>query len=84
MIYSVERSRDARKYFAKADAGFKKLFFRSLETMQRDPTNKNRKLDIKPLKGYVNVYKRRIGGYRVIYKLYDDTLVILIADMDSR
>lgn len=32
--------------------------------------------DIKKLKGYSNKYRLRVGNYRIVYNITDDTIVI--------
>jgi len=38
--------------------------------------------DIKPLQGYKNLYRMRVGNYRVIYT--KDNVILFIADIGNR
>jgi mRNA interferase RelE/StbE len=40
------------------------------------------KCDIKPLEGYSDIYRLRIGQYRVIYT--KDNVILFIADIGNR
>lgn len=44
----------------------------------------SQKLDIKKLKGYLNRFRLRVGKYRIIYEIYDNELIIILADGGSR
>ena len=40
--------------------------------------------DIKPLTGKENVYRLRVGDYRVIYSVYDDVLTVEVLTVGNR
>lgn len=40
--------------------------------------------DIKPLTGYENVFRLRVGDYRVIYELRNDILLITVVNVGNR
>ena len=40
--------------------------------------------DIKPLTGYENVFRLRVGDYRVIYELHNDILLITVVNVGNR
>ncbi len=41
--------------------------------------------NIKKLKGeYKDIYRYRIGGYRLFYKISDETVIVFIIDIESR
>ena len=40
--------------------------------------------DVKRLAGHEGLYRLRVGGYRVIYEILDDVLVILVVNVGSR
>lgn len=44
----------------------------------------SQKLDIKKLKGYLNRFRLRVGKYRIIYEIYDNELIIILADGGNR
>lgn len=40
--------------------------------------------DVKALAGFNNVYRLRVGDYRVIYEKYDDMLLITVVNVGNR
>lgn len=40
--------------------------------------------DIKPLAGYINQYRLRVGSYRVIYTIKDDLLIVQVLNIGNR
>ncbi|MBW8351745.1 type II toxin-antitoxin system RelE/ParE family toxin [Bacillus sp. IITD106] len=36
------------------------------------------------LSGYENLYRARIGRYRILYKILDDKLIVYVSDIESR
>ena len=40
--------------------------------------------DIKPLSGQENVYRLRVGNYRVIYSIHDDVLTVEVMAIGNR
>jgi mRNA interferase RelE/StbE len=84
MIYNIERSKKAKKYFQTADKSIKNGFFKKAHLLAQNPTESNTALDIAILKGASNTYRLRVGSYRIIYEVREQSLLVLIVDMDSR
>lgn len=84
MIYSIERSKKAAKYFGKSDKSLQNWFFKKVSSLQENPCETNTGLDIKPMEGARNIYRLRIGDYRLVYEVYHETLVILFVNINSR
>ena len=40
--------------------------------------------DIKPLAGRINEFRLRIGGFRVIYSVENDILIVRVLDIGNR
>lgn len=40
--------------------------------------------DIKPLAGHINLFRLRIGSYRVIYSIENDVLIVRVLDIGNR
>ena len=40
--------------------------------------------DVKPLAGHVNEFRLRIGGFRVIYTIENDILIVRVLDIGNR
>lgn len=77
MKYKIEINKRARKFIASQQPKQQK---RLLEAIYKLPDGD----DIKPLAGYKNVYRLRLGSYRVIYELYNDMLLIIVVNAGNR
>lgn len=40
--------------------------------------------DIKPMTGYVNLYRLRMGDFRILYSIENDTLVVRVVNIGNR
>lgn len=40
--------------------------------------------DIKPIKGFKGIYRLRVGNYRVIYRIKNDELIIIVLKIGNR
>ena len=40
--------------------------------------------DIKPLSGYENLYRLRVGGFRVIYTIENAVLIVRVLEIGNR
>lgn len=58
-------------YTKRAMKNIKSLDFRVKDGIEKIPFG-----DIKKLQGYSNLYRLRIGDYRVIYEVWDEGIVI--------
>lgn len=54
-------------------------FLQSLDQFERDPMRSRPRFDIKPMKGFPgNLYRLRIGDYRVLYSVDKENRVVRI------
>jgi len=60
IVYHHELDKQAGKYIAKLDKPRQKLIIKGIEGLPLDG-------DIKPMRGYKNLYRLRVGGYSDIY-----------------
>jgi len=66
-MYSVELSRDARRYFERADASLQRRLDRCFDRLKVEPHFGG---NIKPLKGKLaGHFRYRVGDHRVIYRI---------------
>lgn len=70
----------ALRFLAKVEKEDRTRVVKKLEALQEDPFPSG----IKKLKGEVDVYRLRIGDFRVLYKLIADDEVILVFRVDKR
>lgn len=69
---NIKYSKQSKKFISKHD----------LKTQERIKSAINKILvgDIRPLKGFDNRYRLRVGTYRIIFTLGENEIYILLAD----
>ena len=77
--YSISLSKRAQKYLDKLSDNIAKPVFQAIKNLENDP----RPHGYKKLKGR-NGYRIRIGDYRVIYEIFDNTLLIEVIALGNR
>lgn len=72
----------ALKFLSKLDRDGKERVFKKIKELGNDPFPS----DVKKIKGERDVYRIRIGAFRVLYKIIskDDTILIFRVDKRSR
>lgn len=78
-IWQVEFSNDAFKVYQKIGKGYRKKIDRILRLL----INKE-KVDIKPLKGEKDIYRLRLGKYRILLKFLVEDKIILVTRIGPR
>lgn len=81
MTYELEFAKAALKKFDKLNPQIAEQFIRKLEAILKNP-----KIPKNKLKGSVDLYKIKLrsAGYRLVYQVIDDRVVILVLDVDRR
>jgi mRNA interferase RelE/StbE len=75
-MYEVILYPNAQAFYAAADNALAKKIARCLEQLEQNPRSHP---DIRPLKGnYSGYYRYRIGNYRVVYSIDDETKQVLV------
>lgn len=77
--YSISLSKRAQKYLDKLSDNIAKPVFQAIKNLENDP----RPHGYKKLKGR-DGYRIRIGDYRVIYEIFDNTLLIEVIALGNR
>jgi mRNA interferase RelE/StbE len=81
-MYEVVLSAEAQKIYASADQALAKKIARCFEQLEQSPRYHP---NIKPLKGdFAGYYRYRIGDYRVIYLVDEETNQILVNTIAHR
>ncbi len=81
-MYEVVLSAQAQKIYASADQALAKKLARCFEQLEQSPRYHP---NIKPLKGdFAGYYRYRIGDYRVIYQVDDETNQVLVTTIAHR
>jgi mRNA interferase RelE/StbE len=78
MSYKIKIDKPARKFIAKQPEQQQQRILRAIAGLPFAG-------DIKPLKGYGDgVFRLRVGNYRIIYSVWEDTLTVLIMNAGNR
>ena len=81
MNYSIEIAQSARREWKKLDHSIKQQFQKKLDQLTANP-----KIPSAKLRGYKDAYriKLRDAGYRLIYRVIDEWLIIVIVTVAKR
>ena len=80
MNYEIELSRTALKNITKIPKRDLIRIQNRLEDLSIEPLP----VDVKKIRGDDNLYRVRSGNYRILYRIFDDMLCILVIDIDHR
>ena len=80
IIYNIILSELSQKFLKKSDAVLRKRIFDKLEKLSFQPIGS----DTKKIIGRTNIYRVRVGKYRILYSVSNQELVILVVDIDKR
>jgi len=73
----IEFSSKAKKKYFKLPFNIRNLINTKLKDLQNE-----KRVDIKKLQGYKSCFRLRIGGYRVLLELQDNSWIVF--DIDTR
>ncbi|WP_167617793.1 type II toxin-antitoxin system RelE family toxin [Maribellus sediminis] len=76
-MYSLKIHKKAIKFLQSREATERRRIKQKLELLKENP-HSNTQLDIKKLKGEEELFRLRIGKIRIIYKIIEGELIILI------
>jgi len=82
MKYSIKIAEQIEKKFKRIPIKDKSRIFERIESLAKDPRPK----DCKKLQGQQRppLYRIRAGNYRIIYKIEEGLLIVLIVDLGHR
>lgn len=78
--YDIEITRTAEKQLAKLPREDQRRVVRAVLALREDP----RPRGSRKLSGYDDVFRLRVGHYRVIYSVSDETLIVLVLKIGRR
>ncbi|BFH60474.1 type II toxin-antitoxin system RelE family toxin [Paenibacillus azoreducens] len=82
LIYKVILSSEAEKALKKLDKPMTRRIFNALDQLSNDPWNH---ANTKKMKGTEkDVYRLRVGSYRLIYEIINEELIILVVRIGPR
>ena len=80
MTYAVEIKRSARKTLLALPHQVRQRIRTAIDELGSEP----RPDGSRKLVGSDNLYRRRVGDYRIIYEVHDDRLVVLVIKLGHR
>ena len=80
MTYSIDFEPGALRQLKKLDRAVQARLKPKINALAENP----RPRDAKKLKGYENTYRIRVGGYRILYEIYDNILLVLVVKIGPR
>jgi len=82
-MYSIELSQRAQKFLDKLDSHIKERIETALKRLNENPVPSNSKF-IGRDEGGEKIFRFRIGDYRVLYSIDENSKIILIIKIDKR
>lgn len=80
MSYTIEFSRRAEREFKGLPKGVQLRLVPKIDSLADDP----RPRGVKKLEGEEELYRIRVGDYRVIYQVQDKALIVLVIKIADR
>ena len=77
---NIEFGTKALKFLSKLEKGNKERVFKKITELENNPFPS----DVKKLKGEKDVYRIRIGDFRVLYRIIREDDIILVFRVDKR
>ena len=78
--WQVIIQRKAQKILKRLDGDTLKRILAALHNLASEP----RPLGVKKLAGYENLFRVRVGDWRIIYAIEDDKLIVLVLEISTR
>jgi mRNA interferase RelE/StbE len=79
-MISIEWSNKARKQVSKLPVDVQGKVLAFVDALKENPIPPG----IKKLKGYDNIYRKRLGDYRVVWEVMENRLVVLVLKVGQR
>ena len=79
-MYTIEIAPAAERALKKLAADIQKRIIKVLLKLEADP----RPSGVKKLSGEDNLYRARVGDYRIVYQIRDNELVVLVVRVAHR
>ncbi len=78
--YSVNIEAAAWKAIMRLNENLQERILTAIEGLEPEP----RPSGVTKLQGYENLYRVRVGDYRIIYEIQDDVLVVVVVKVGNR
>lgn len=76
-VYRIELMKPARKFIERQPRGQQERLLKAISRLPHEGA-------IKPLTGQENVYRLRVGDYRVIYSVHDEVVTVEVMTIGNR
>jgi mRNA interferase RelE/StbE len=80
--YQIEFTKSAEKEFGRLPANVQSRAVEALQWLSQNPYSEL--LKIKKLKGAEDLYRIRLGDYRIVYEIRNERLIILVIKIGHR
>lgn len=77
MTYRIQIDKPAMKFLQKQPQAQRERLLRAIQGL---PDNG----DIKPMSGHENLYRLRVGSFRVLYTIIGDLLIVRVLSIGNR
>ena len=77
MTYRIQIDKPAMKFLQKQPQAQRERLLRAIQGL---PNNG----DIKPMSGHENLYRLRVGAFRVLYTIIRDLLIVRVLSIGNR
>ncbi len=78
-FWQIKFSKQAYKYYKTLQKGYQKKINKILNLLMD-----KEKIDIKPVEGETDIYRLRIGKYRMLIRVYKEKQILLIVKIGPR
>ena len=78
--YRVEIARSAEKQLRKLSKQQQQRLAKAMGALAHDPHPPGSR----KLQGYNDVYRMRVGSYRIVYEMFEDRLIVLVIKIGHR
>ncbi len=82
-MYQVKYHKRVLKFLKKQPKDVKERIIKIFDSLKQNPFN-HTNFDIKPLKGFDNIFRLRIGKFRIIFEIKKTELLIYVIAIGSR
>lgn len=76
-MYRIVIEKPTLKFLLKQQLSQRERILRAINRLPQEG-------DIKPMAGYQNLYRLRVGDYRVLYSIENDVLIVRVLQIGNR
>jgi mRNA interferase RelE/StbE len=83
MSFDVQLHRNVKKAIKELPKSHQEQFGRLVDILEEDPIPFN-KFDLMRIKGHINIFRIRLGGFRLTYEVDEDNRCIRLLKLEPR